>query len=45
MARGWWTLKIEGVDDVSDATREHIADLITKGFTSGEVIEENDDDK
>ena len=41
MARGWWTIKYEAVDDEfkepSEADLEHIAGLIQEGYTSGEI--------
>ena len=43
---GWWKLEvmIEGNkvsrDNVSDITKEHIAEMIKEGYTQGEVIEE-----
>lgn len=44
-SRGWWTLRLEGntPDDLSDVDREHIARLITEGFTSGEIVEDECD--
>ena len=44
MPRGWWNLKITGVDEdfnekLTDADREHIAKSIKDGFTSGELIQ------
>lgn len=44
MNRGWWTLKIEGVDELNDADREHIGQKITEGYTSGEIVQEDDPD-
>jgi len=51
---GWWEvnfdLKLEGedvsFDDLSDNTREHIIRCISEGYTSGEIVEdeETDDD-
>lgn len=42
--RGWWSLDIEGVDELNDNDREHIAQKITEGFLSGEIIQEDDGD-
>ena len=39
--RGWWTLTFTGVDELNDSDREHIAQLIAEGFTSGEIVQEN----
>lgn len=41
--RGWWELKI--TTPLNDIDREHIAKLITEGFTSGEILHEEDDVK
>lgn len=41
---GWWTLKIEGVKEATDDTLEHIAKLIKDGYTSGEVIQEGEEE-
>ena len=40
---GWWKLTYWTENDVplTDIDREHIASLITKGYTNGEIIEEN----
>lgn len=43
--RGWWRLNIEGIKcDVSDATIEHIAEMIKQGCSQGEIIEDPIDD-
>lgn len=50
---GWWHVKfeltIEGEpvrwDDLSDATQEHIAEMIKQGYYSGEICEEEDDEE
>lgn len=34
----WWSLNIEG--DPSEADLEHIADLIIEGFTSGDLVDD-----
>ena len=38
MTTGWWELKT--TIELTDADKEHIADLIKQGFTSGEIIQE-----
>lgn len=38
--RGWW--KLETTVEPSEADREHIAELIREGYTSGEIIEDTD---
>ena len=43
MGRGYWRLEITGVDDLTDVDREHIAQLINDGFTSGEIAQENEE--
>ena len=48
---GWWSvdfdLTLEGrnvrFQDLSEATQEHIADMIKEGYSSGEIVEEGDD--
>jgi hypothetical protein len=46
--RGWWNLgiaNVEGTVDPSDeSTLEHIANMIKKGFTEGEIIQETEDE-
>ena len=37
---GWWDLIITEDFELTDTDREHIAELIKKGFTSGELINE-----
>ncbi len=37
--RGWWELKVDGISELSDNGKEHIADLIRMGYTSGEIIQ------
>lgn len=52
MLFGNWYVKfeltIEGEEvrweDLSEATQEHIADMIKEGYTSGEIVECEDDD-
>jgi len=43
MKTGWWSLAITDIDELTDISKEHIADLIVKGYTSGEIIQEEDD--
>ena len=38
--RGWWKLTWTGVDELDDFTIEHIAELISDGYTQGEIIQE-----
>jgi len=40
--RGWWKLDLGDMrsDDLSDCDREHIAQLIIEGFSSGEICED-----
>lgn len=40
---GWWSLTITGVTELNDADREHIAALILEGFTSGQIVQENNE--
>jgi len=40
----WWSLKTDP-EDLTDVQREHIANMIRDGFTSGEIIEEDDYDE
>lgn len=42
---GEWELKITGVDELNDCDQEHIAKLITEGYTSGEIIQEDDEEE
>jgi len=37
MTDGWWDLRTTGVE-LNDADREHIAELIKEGFTSGDIV-------
>ncbi len=41
MKRGWWTL--ETTVELNDNDRQHITELIADGFTSGEILQEEDD--
>ena len=40
--KGWWNLELTGNShtELSDYDLEHIAKLIKQGFTSGEVVED-----
>jgi len=44
---GWWTIKMEmfgdGNTEISECTLEHIAKLITEGYTQGEIIEHDEE--
>lgn len=44
MTRGWWTLSAEMFDgsELDDSDREHIAKSIREGYTSGELIHEDE---
>lgn len=43
--RGWWDLNLydQRMDDLSDVDRDHIAGLIQKGCTGGELVEDEED--
>jgi hypothetical protein len=41
MPKGWWHLATN-IEDPSDTTLNHIADLILQGFTSGPIDEEEE---
>jgi hypothetical protein len=41
--RGWWTL--ETTVSVNRDDRQHIADLITQGYTEGEINKTEDDEE
>ena len=43
--RGWWELKAEYRDfsRLDECDREHIAEMIKDGYTSGELVRETDD--
>lgn len=46
MKRGWWELKVTEVDDGFEANEidlEHIAELVKQGYTSGQLINEDDE--
>jgi hypothetical protein len=40
---GWWTL--DATCDLTDEDREHIAALIRDGFTEGQVVHEDEDER
>jgi len=42
--RGWWELKLTSntSEELSDIDKEHIAELIVNGYTSGEIVEDED---
>jgi hypothetical protein len=44
--RGWWDLDLHGqiMEDLSDADRDHIAELIKEGYTGGELVKDGADD-
>lgn len=39
LRRGWWTLTYDGVPDLTDDDRAHIADAIRGGMREGEIIQ------
>jgi hypothetical protein len=43
--RAWWDLDLhdQRMDDLSDADRDHVAGLIKEGFTSGELVKDEED--
>lgn len=49
---GWWVVKwdltLEGepvrFEDLSEATQEHIAEMIKEGYHQGEICEDDDDE-
>ena len=51
MKTGWWSVKFELTmegeevrwDDLDEATQEHIAECIKEGYTSGEIVIEEDE--
>lgn len=52
MKTGWWSVKFELTmdgeevrwDDLDEATQEHTAECIKEGYTSGEIVIEDDYD-
>lgn len=49
MKRGWWTLTWTATDaeneitELNDCDREHIAEMVKEGFTSGEILQEEEE--
>lgn len=47
MSRGWWTITYTAVDpgftEPSETSLQHIAEKIKEGYTSGEIIEADDE--
>lgn len=42
--RGWWELTLSPNDlELSEVDQEHIGELIKEGYTSGEVVEDEDE--
>jgi len=41
---GWWKFSTTGIDlrKLNEISLEHIADLIKKGFTEGEIIQDDE---
>lgn len=52
MKTGWWNVKFELTlegeevrwDDLDEATQEHIAECIKEGYTSGEIVIEDEEE-
>lgn len=47
MKRGWWKLTwtpIDDIEELSEATLEHIGDSIKQGYTQGEILEEEEEE-
>ncbi len=50
---GWWSVKFEctldgetvNFDELDECSQEHILELIKEGYSSGEIVEENDDEE
>lgn len=42
--RGWWSLSLEGNthEELSECDLEHIANAILQGYTSGEIVKDED---
>ena len=45
METGTWALKIDGIDELTDLDREHIAGLIVNGYITGELIHADETDE
>lgn len=51
MKTGWWSVKFELTlegedvlwDSLDETTQEHIAECIKEGYTSGEIVIENEE--
>ena len=51
MSRGWWSISMQlslndekvYFEDLSETSQEHISQMILKGYTSGELNEEDED--
>lgn len=43
MKRGQWHLQIIGVNELNETDKEHIAECVKEGFTSGEIIQSDED--
>lgn len=37
--RGWWSLDVSGVDELTAETMDHISMLVKDGFTGGEILQ------
>lgn len=42
MTRGWWELNVQDFE-MNDNDREYVGEMIKQGFTSGELVHEDDD--
>lgn len=45
MEKGWWSLTITGDFELNDDDLRHIANLVKQGFTSGEIIHDDEEIK
>jgi hypothetical protein len=44
--RGWWTLDINiPRESLSEVDWEHIGDMVKEGFTSGEIVQDEEEDE
>lgn len=41
----WWDLSFTGKNELTDDDREHIAKLITEGFTGGQLNDNEGEDE
>lgn len=41
--KGWWDLTLTNnqMEDLSEVDKEHIAELIKEGYTSGEIVKDD----